>query len=360
MDVVPSFIFDVRSWILIDACFGNFEEMQTTAPCDLPSGAIKFRGAEGSLSFLRMWRVTDLAWPSTAQARDAAVENVVALQRHGVGVTSGVDAFNVDAACRNILDIPDVDTVGLVLWSGIHPRRHDGMNARQQEELKSLHWSHTKFITAALDSISSALPQATVIACDQGKWADEIMFPLDHKPLATFQTLYGDVDGARFRSESSGFDGRHVRQWNTDEFVGCGFVAPFLHDILGRSVVDVPELAVHVAAAGLHVLFIGEYTCAQARHCLRRALTMSQRPRMLCYKPWEFLPAPKRRFKRGSGDLYSLHEYRHEASTKVRRKFTEDRWMFSDMHAANIWTNAIPRGRAGSLDFGAVMWPSLT
>ena len=99
--------------------------------------------------------------------------------------------------CRNILDIPDVDTVGLVLWSGIHPRRHDGMNARQEEELKSLRWSRTKFITAALDSISSALPQATVIACDQGKWADEIMVPLDHKPLATFQTLYGDVDGAR-------------------------------------------------------------------------------------------------------------------------------------------------------------------
>ena len=74
-----------------------------------------------------------------------------------------------------------------------------------QEELKThLKWSHAHFLAAALDILSSSLPQATVIACDKGDWADSVLIPLDHKPLVTFRTRYGTVDGSRFRSEASG------------------------------------------------------------------------------------------------------------------------------------------------------------
>ena len=92
-----------------------------------------------------------------------------------------------------------------------YARRHDGRETLQQTELRQhLMWSHTHFLAAALDMLSSSLPQATVIACDRGEWADSVIFPLDHKPLVAFKTIYGTAtDGSKFRSESSGFDGRH-------------------------------------------------------------------------------------------------------------------------------------------------------
>ena len=75
--------------------------------------------------FLRRWHVTDIAWPSTESAYDACMANVKALLRHGVHVASGVDAVDIHTACSQ-MGIRDLDSVGLVLWSGAHPRRHDG------------------------------------------------------------------------------------------------------------------------------------------------------------------------------------------------------------------------------------------
>ena len=80
-----------------------------------------------------------------------------------------MDAFDIHTACSQ-LGIRDLDSVGLVLWSGTHPRRHDGLETLQQTELRQhLKWSHTHFLAAALDMLSSSLPQATVIACDKGE-----------------------------------------------------------------------------------------------------------------------------------------------------------------------------------------------
>ena len=186
------------------------------------------------------------------------------------------------------------------------------------------------------------------------------MIPLDHKPLCTFRTRWGKVDGSRFHSEASGFDGRHVRPCDTDQFVGCGLVAPLLQPfVLGQKAVDIPELAALVAEAGLHVLFVGEYTCAQSRHCLRRALA-DRKPsrRMLCDRPWKTLPKPKRGWKRRADQVYSLQEFREEASPKVRKKHAPERWPFKAMHAASNWLRAVPQGRAGVSDFGHTMWPA--
>ena len=118
--------------------------------------------------FLRLWHVTDIGWPSPPAAYDACMANVRELLRHGVRVTGCVDAFDLGSACIKQLGIRDLDSVGLVLWSGAHPRRHDGKNLLVQAELKHLGWSHSQFLAAALDSLSSSLPQATVIACDKG------------------------------------------------------------------------------------------------------------------------------------------------------------------------------------------------
>ena len=310
--------------------------------------------------FLHMWHVTDIAWPSTPAAYDACMENVKELLRHGARVAGGVDAFDIPAACRR-LGIRDLDSVGLVLWSGAHPRRHDGKETLLQVELRThLKWSHAQFLAAALDMLSSSFPQATVIACDKGAWADGVLIPLDHKPLVTFRTRYGTVDGSRFHSEASGFDDRHVRHWDTDQFLGCGLIAPLLRPfILGQKAVDIPELAALVAEAGLHVVFVGEYTCAQSRHCLRRALAdRTPSRRMLCDRPWETLPEPKRGWKRGAGAVYSLQQFREDAREKVRRKHTAERWPFTAMHAASNWLKALPRGRAGVSDFGHTMWPA--
>ena len=313
-----------------------------------------------SAPFVEMWRVTDIAWPSTQAARNAYMENAKELLRHGARVAGDVDVFNILPACSR-LGIRDMDSVGLVLWSGPHPRRHDGKNKLLHVELQEhLKWSHSKFLAAALDMLSSSLPQATVIACDKGNWADNVLIPLDHKPLCTFRTRWGKVDGSRFHSEASGFDGRHVRPCDTDQFVGCGLVAPLLQPfVLGQKAVDIPELAALVAEAGLHVLFVGEYTCAQSRHCLRRALA-DRKPsrRMLCDRPWKTLPKPQRGWKRGADQVYSLQEFREEASPKVKKKHAPERWPFKAMHAASNWLRAVPRGRAGVSDFGHTMWPA--
>ena len=339
---------------------------ETTPAARLPSGPVEREVAPSSPPFLRNWLVTDIAWPSPLEAANACFENVQTLRGHGVGVTSGVDAFNIDAACRNLLDIHDVNQVGLVLWSGIHPRRHDGMQPHQVEEFKALRWSQDSFISSALDVISSALPQATVIACDKGPWADACLVPLDHKPLATFQTFYGTAVGGKvFETESSGFDGRHLRRCNTDAFVGLGLVGPLLHkDILGHQRVDIPELAINVAATGLYVLFVGEYTCAQACHCLGRALMRDdwELPRrMMCDRPWVLLPEPRRKWKRGSDMVsYRLEEYRKDAANKLKRRCTDQHRIrnFSDMHAAHNWTRSMSKGRAGISDYGDTMWPA--
>ena len=211
--------------------------------------------------------------------------------------------------------------------------------------------------------LSSSLPQATVIACDKGDWANGITFPLDHKPLVTFRTHYGEgVNGERFRSEASGFDGRHRRRWSTDQFVGCGLVGPFLQHpvIIGKKVVDIPHLAMHVAQAGLYVIFVGEFTCAQAQHCLMRALgeCVQVPKRMLCDHPWHELPAPRRGWKRGAAETYGLQDYRDEAQTKLSRCSPDLPVRLSALHAAANWANAVPRGRAAVSDFGDAMWPS--
>ena len=311
--------------------------------------------------FLHMWHVTDIAWPSPAAAYDACMANAKELLRHGVHAASGVDAFDIRPACLK-LGIDDLDSVGLVLWSGVHPRRHDGKDTLLRVELhQHLKWSHTKFLAAALDMLSSSLPQATVIACDRGDRADSVVLPLDHKPLATFQTRYGTAsDGSRFHSEASGFDDRHVRPWDSNQFLGCGLIAPFLQPLLlGQKSVDISDLAALVAEAGLHVVFVGEYTCAQSRHCLRRAL--EPRPplrRMLCDRPWVTLPDPKRGWKRGANAVYSHQEFREDARAKVRIKHTMERWPFTALHAAANWLTALPRGRACVSDFGHTMWPA--
>ena len=324
-------------------------------------------GSEASLPrdgvshvFLRLWHVTEIGWPSPPAAYDACMANVRELLRHGVRVTGGVDAFDLGSACTRQLGIRDLDSVGLVLWSGAHPRRHDGKNLLLQAELKHLGWSHSQFLAAALDSLSSSLPQATVIACDKGDWANSVAVGLDHKPLFTFKTFFGSVFGSRFHSEASGFDDRHVRPFDTNEFLGCGLIGPFLRPILGQESVDIPELAVRVAEAGLHVVFVGEYTCALSRHCLCRAISeYFPSFRMLCVSPWVELPIPKRRWKRGVQDVYSLQQFRDEASAKVFKRHSADRWPFISMHAASNWMKALPKGRACVSDFGLTMWPAV-
>ena len=117
--------------------------------------------------FLRRWHATDVAWPAPADALQACRENASTLRHHGVNVRSGVDAFNILEAVAS-LGIRDPNSIGLVLWSGPHPRRHDGRFSLLQQELQHLRWTRKDFVSASVDAMSSALPQATVIACDDG------------------------------------------------------------------------------------------------------------------------------------------------------------------------------------------------
>ena len=76
--------------------------------------------------------ISDVAWPRPADAYEACMQNVKEL--HKLGVIHIHDA--VDAFC---LDVPlsrlhlDKHRIGLVVWSGVHPRRHDGQHGEMQE-----------------------------------------------------------------------------------------------------------------------------------------------------------------------------------------------------------------------------------
>ena len=314
------------------------------------------------LDFLRQWCVTDVAWPTPPDSYDACMANVKDLLHYGVRVHAGLDALDPLSSFKQ-LGIQDLSSVGLVLWCGAHPRRHDGKNQFVKDELQFLDMRGTDFIAAALDILSSSLPQATVIACDKDGWANDVVFSLDFKPLVTFKTYYGcDAIGGRFKSEASGLDRRHIRHWNSDAFLGCGLVGPFLKHLIGQRVVDIPRLAMHVAQAGLYVIFVGEFTCAQSHHCLMRALQeCSAAPvprRMLCERPWHELPVPRRGWKRGNDEAWSLQEYRDDAKTKFSRRYVQKPLHLSNLHAAHNWRRALSRGRAAVSDFGDAMRPS--
>ena len=80
---------------------------------------------------------------------------------------------------------------------------------------------------------------------------------------------------------------------------------------------------------------------------------------MLCVSPWVELPIPKRGWKRGVQDVYSLQQFRDDASAKVLKRHSADRWPFIAMHAASNWMKALPKGRACVSDFGLTMWPAV-
>ena len=115
-----------------------------------------------------------------------------------------------------------------------------------------------------------------------------------------FQTQYGqEADSAQgtsaasnqFFSESSGFDGRHIRRLDTDQFVAVSYVSRFLEpDLLHRECVNVPDIVGQVLAAGLQVLFLGEQTCAQSTHCLKTLQSSKFWKRDQCADP----PRPKK------------------------------------------------------------------
>ena len=335
----------------------------------LPSAGVAERGGsreadvkERAPALVKWWRATDIAWPTPLDALQRCQSNVDWLRRHGVDVACGVDAFDMKHACRETLDIKDMDSVGLVIWCGMHPRRHDGHNDLQTVEIRQhLKWSHNDFIAAALDAISSTLPQATVVACDAGTWADNAAIGLDHKPLATFRTTFGTArDGSRFQTEASGFDGQHIRTVDTETLTGTALVGPYLKEIiLGAKKVDIPQLAILTGSAGLHVIFLGEYTFALARHCLDRAIAAPYHPsRMLCEEIWMPLPVPSRSWKRGRSDVWTYEEYRQDARKGVIRKIPSNRWVFSNLHAAQNWKKAVPRGRGSVSNFGDWMEPA--
>ena len=110
--------------------------------------------------------ITDVAWPRPADSYAACMRNVKELHKLGaIHIYDSVDAFTLDDALSRLQ--LDKHRIGLVLWSGPHPRRHDRQFTEIQDVTSRLQWSHQDFLEIALDAISSQLPDATVLACDK-------------------------------------------------------------------------------------------------------------------------------------------------------------------------------------------------
>ena len=131
--------------------------------------------------------VTDVAWPRPADSYEACMRNVKELHKLGVlHIHDSVDVFNLDDALSRLH--LDQHRIGLVLWSGPHPRRHDVQYGDVRDVTSRLQWSHLDFLEIALDAISSQLPDATVLACDTGDWCEHLKVNIDAKPIVCFQT----------------------------------------------------------------------------------------------------------------------------------------------------------------------------
>ena len=305
--------------------------------------------------------ISDVAWPRPADAYDACMQNVKEL--HKLGVIHIHDA--VDAFC---LDVPlsrlhlDKHRIGLVLWSGVHPRRHDGQHEEMQELYRRLRWSHRDFLETALDAVSSQLPDATVLACDKGDWCEGLKLNMDAKPIVCFETKYGEHASQRFFSEASGFDGRHVRPWDTNQFVAVSYVSKFLEPaLLHREQVNVPDVIGEVLAAGLQVLFLGEYTCAQSTHCLKvlQSSNFCKSKRRLCNAPWYVASLPLRGWLRGDAHVFGLRHFRRDSRRRIQPSFPEHLHRHYRVLAAHNWSKVGKcRGKGMVSDFGQVFWPT--
>ena len=225
-----------------------------------------------------------------------------------------------------------------------------------------LGWSHRDFLETVLDVVSSELPDATVLACDKGDWCERLKLNMDAKPLVCFETKYGEHGSSRFRSESSGFDGRHVRQWDTDRCVAVAYVSKFLElDLLHQEHVNVPDVVGKVLAAGLQVLFLGEYTCVQSLHCVKvlQPRNALKGKRKLCNAPWHVQCLPLRGWLRGDAHVFGLRHFRQDSKRRIKLAYPERLHRYYRVLAAHNWTKVGKCcGKGMVSDFGQVLWPT--
>ena len=245
---------------------------------------------------LAVVRATDIASPpqtaegSSSTSRLTLETNRTWLQARGVGVHENVDVFNLLLYLQG--EGIAAEDVSLCVFSGAHGRNYHEDATSRFERMQAWRWNPTAFRGAAFAAMCGQLQNATVILTSRD-W--ETCWPrmLSHRPILFSRATYAPQAGPAYQPEpSTRGDRRPGEVADTNGLVATVAVGPLFEKYLHRRseaptedattsvlTVDVPELT-HLACTmpGV-ILFIGEFTCSHARHCMNFALEqMALRP----------------------------------------------------------------------------------
>lgn len=196
-------------------------------------------------------------------------------------------------------------------------------------------WEGGAFRSAAFAAMCGQLPAATCILT--GRCWEAVSTQFGGRPVLQAPVCYSEQRGPPYQPEpSTRSDRRPGELGSTDALVATLAVGPALARRLlkRRPLVDVPAMAYCAARKG-HVLFIGEFTLANARHCAQYACERGPRCRRALVP--EGVPMERRCFKDYASYTYAdcLQHTRGKAAAK-----------HAELAAGHLWYggwSALPR-----------------
>lgn len=219
------------------------------------------------------WHATDISWPphhdnpgKVSTAREALEENRIWLEARGVNVCDDVDVFDI----LSYLELQRIQhhEVVLCIFNCAHGRNYRNDSTERHVMMQNWHWKGDSFRSAAFQAMCGQLPHATcILTC---RCWEPVVTQVGTRPILHAPVRYARQTGPPYRPEPSTRSKRRPGELgSTEDLIATVAVGPALSRYIlqpGLPVVNIPELALRATGAG-HVLFVGEFTLANSRHC---------------------------------------------------------------------------------------------
>jgi len=235
--------------------------------------------AEARSAFFGRWHATDIAWPPgedvegfVSTSRASMEENLRWLSATGAHVSDDVDVFDLERYLQGCGVRPE--DVALCVWNCAHGRNYRADSTERHRLMQEWGWSAGTFRNAAFAAMCGQLPRATCVLTGR-RWEPVAAQLAGQRPVLQAAVRYGSQRGPAYRPEpSTRGDRREGELGEVGHLVATVAVGPGLARALFRDLsmdIDIPELAVLAASGGGIVVFLGEFTLANARHCAQYA-----------------------------------------------------------------------------------------
>ena len=232
----------------------------------------------GNATLLK-WHATDISWPPRADtcstsARTALEENKGWLVERGVNVYDNVDAFDILRYLRD-RDVKPEDVV-LCVFNCAHGRNYRDDSDARHHWLTERGWSSHTFRSAVFQAMNAQLPAATCVLTS--RYYENVNTCLSgRRILQSFVQYSGPKSGPLYKPEpSTRGDRREGGLGPVEDLMATVSVGPLMDHYLLRgppwNAIDIPDLVLAAHATGGVILFLGEFTLANARHCVQYVL----------------------------------------------------------------------------------------